>query len=64
MLMRKPGVLYDPAADAMYITLNPEGNFHRTREISESVILDMDVEGEVMGIEILSPPQEIIERFA
>lgn len=61
--MRKSGGTYDPEADAVYISLNPEGNFKRTLEISDSVILDLDLDGEVMGIEILSPPQELCERF-
>lgn len=61
--MRKPGTTYDPAADAMYILINPDGNFDKSREISESVILDVDLDGEVIGIEILSPPSELVERF-
>lgn len=60
----KPGVTYDPEADVMYIRLAPYANFHRYVEVSESVILDIDLDGEVMGIEILSPPPEITERFS
>lgn len=61
--MKQSGVTYDHDADAMYIALNPQGNLHRTSIISDSVILDIDIDGEVMGIEILSPPDEIVEGF-
>lgn len=62
--MRKPCISYDPEADALFILLNPDGNFRKSLEMDESVILDMTVDGEVMGIEILSPPSEIAERFS
>jgi uncharacterized protein YuzE len=61
--VKQPGIKYDEEADAIYITLNPHGNFRRTTEVSDSVILDIDIDGEVMGIEILSPPPEVVERL-
>ena len=60
--MKEP-FIYDEDADALYITLNPHGNFRKSIEVSESVILDIDIDGEVMGIEILSPPHDITERL-
>jgi len=61
--MNKPGITYDEDADALYITLNAEGNIRKTSMVSDSVILDIDVDGEVMGIEILSPPPDVVERI-
>ena len=61
--MKKAGIIYDEDADALYITLNPHGNIRKTKIITDSVILDIDIDGEVMGIEILSPPTEITERL-
>jgi uncharacterized protein YuzE len=48
---------YDPAADAMYLYLaerspgTPE--VARTEEVTPGVMLDLDVEDRVIGIEIL-----------
>ena len=45
---------YDPAADAMFIWLAPEGvKSAETREVSPGVMLDYDAEGHLIGIEVL-----------
>lgn len=62
--MKNGYVTYDRKADALYIYVNPEADFNRSMEISESVTLDIDADDEVMGIEILSPPQALIERLS
>lgn len=45
-------ISYDPKVDAMYIEL-AKGKYDVSREISESVIVDVDKNGKILGIEIL-----------
>jgi uncharacterized protein YuzE len=45
-------ITYDPEADAVYITVG-RGNIDRTEE-SGPFIYDVDAEGNIVGIEILS----------
>ncbi len=44
---------YDPEADAAYLQLD-EGEVAETREIAENLYVDLDSDGLVLGIEILS----------
>ena len=44
---------YDREADAAYIRLK-DGKFARNERISNSVVLDLDEKGELLGIEILN----------
>lgn len=43
---------YDPKADAMYIQL-AKGKYEVSREISDSVIVDEDKKGKILGVEVL-----------
>lgn len=43
---------YDPKADAAYIEL-AKGKYEVSREISESVIVDEDRKGKILGVEVL-----------
>ncbi len=45
-------IQYDPKVDAIYIEL-AKGKYEVSREISDSVIVDEDKNGKVLGIEIL-----------
>jgi uncharacterized protein YuzE len=45
-------ITYDNKADALYIKLR-EGKFGSNKEMVEGIILDMDVDNAVLGIEIL-----------
>ena len=45
-------ITYDPEADAVYITIG-RGKFDRTKETGP-FIYDVDAEGHILGIEILS----------
>jgi uncharacterized protein YuzE len=45
-------ITYDPEADAVYITVG-RGNVDRTEETGK-FICDLDAEGHIVGIEILS----------
>jgi len=46
-------VRYDEEADALYIKLQ-EGGYHESDEIKDGFILDYDLAGNIIGIEILS----------
>ena len=43
---------FDPLTDAMYIEL-ADGEVEKTEEIKPGMMLDYDVDGNVLGIEIL-----------
>lgn len=42
----------DPQADALYLTLK-RGRVHRSREVEDGVVLDLDRRGHVLGVEML-----------
>ena len=44
---------YDKDADAMYIELR-KGKFAKNKKVNEDIILDLDKQGKVLGIELLS----------
>lgn len=44
---------YDPEADAIYIKL-ADGGYDESEDVSPGVILDFTLDGQVMGVEILS----------
>ncbi len=46
-------VIYDPTVDALTIILN-DAPVEESDEVESGVILDYDIEGNVVGIEILS----------
>lgn len=43
---------YDQQADAMYIRLR-SGNVAGSKEVHPGVVLDLDTQGQVLGIELL-----------
>jgi uncharacterized protein YuzE len=45
-------ITYDPEADALYIELRPAPPVD-SRDIEEGVTADLDVDGHVIGIEVL-----------
>lgn len=49
---------YDPKVDAIYIEL-AKGVYKVSRKISDSVIVDEDKNGKVLGIEILDAKKNI-----
>ena len=49
---------YDPKVDAMYIELS-KGRYNRTKKISESILVDEDSKGKILGIEILDAKKNI-----
>lgn len=51
---------YDPVADAMFIWLAPEDvKSVETKEISPGVMLDYDVDGNVIGMEVMDVRQRV-----
>ena len=51
---------YDPDADAMYIKVK-EGKIAGTRQIDENVIIDVDKEGCLLGVEVLFVKERVPE---
>jgi uncharacterized protein YuzE len=51
-------VTYDPQADAVYIALKAI-TIERTSALDEGTVIDYDVEGEVVGVEILHASRRI-----
>jgi len=51
-------ITYDTKADALYIRLR-DGEFGSNKEIEEGIILDLDKEGCLLGLEILDASRRI-----
>lgn len=51
-------ISYDSKVDVLYIEL-AKGKYDASREISESVVVDEDKKGKVLGIEILDASENI-----
>lgn len=47
-------IQYDKIADAMYVYLGFKKKIVKTIEINDSLLVDVDKKGEVVGIEILN----------
>ena len=57
-------VSYDNLADAVYIKIKPEAKVHRTVEFAPETFVDLDEDGDLIGIEMLNPGQLILKRIA
>jgi uncharacterized protein YuzE len=56
---------YDPEADAMFVWFGPEGvKSVETREVAPGIMLDIDSEGRVIGIEVLDLRERMIRGKA
>lgn len=53
---------YDPKADAVYIEL-AKGKYEVSREISESVVVDEDKNGKILGVEVLDVSKILGPKF-
>ncbi|MBN2367904.1 DUF2283 domain-containing protein [Candidatus Woesearchaeota archaeon] len=51
-------ITFDKDADAMYIKLR-EGEFSKNKKIDDLTIVDMDKEGNLLGIELLDVSKRI-----
>ena len=52
MLFTKMKIRYDKDADAMYIKIR-DGKIDRTKKIDDNTLLDVDKDGNLLGIELL-----------
>jgi uncharacterized protein YuzE len=56
---------YDPEADAMFVWFGPKGiKSAGTEEVSPGIMLDVDSEGRVIGIEVLDVSERMIRSEA
>ncbi len=49
---------YDKKVDAIYLEL-AKGKYDKTRKVSDVILVDEDVKGKVLGIEILDATKNI-----
>lgn len=54
-------ITYDKEADAVYFQLH-DGKFYSNKKIDDSTILDLDNEGNILGIEILDASKRIPKK--
>jgi uncharacterized protein YuzE len=52
-------IRYDTSIGAAYITLNDDVTVRATKSITDSVLIDLDTDGQVIGVELLSPGESI-----
>ncbi len=53
---------YDPKVEAMYIEM-AKGTYKVSRKISDSVLIDEDSKGKILGIEILDVPKTLVSKL-
>lgn len=53
---------YDPKVDAVYIEL-AKGKYEVSREISESIVVDEDRNGKILGVEVLDVSKILGPKF-
>ena len=49
---------YDSKIDAIYIEL-AKGKYSKTKKVSDSILVDEDAKGKILGIEILDAKENI-----
>ncbi len=57
--MNSPQVTYDPEANALYMRFS-DNEIAETLELSESVYVDVDVDGVPVGLEVLDASSNLI----
>ncbi len=56
---------YDPEADALLVWFGPEGiGSANTEEVAPGIMLDFDIEGRVIGIEVLDVSERMARKAA
>jgi len=55
-------ITYDKNADAMYIEIQ-EGEFFANKKTDSETIIDLDKDGNILGIEILNVSKRIPKNF-
>jgi len=56
-------VEYDPEANAIYIRIK-KGEVETSEPLSDDIIVDLDQNGEVLGIEILLPKSDVVKKLS
>jgi len=56
-------VEYDPEANAIYIRIK-KGEVETSEPLSDDIIVDLDENGEVLGIEILLPKSDVVKKLS
>ena len=51
-------IRYDKKVDAMYLEL-AKGKYDRTRKVTDTILVDEDAKGKILGIEILDAKKNI-----
>ncbi|MEK6936281.1 MAG: DUF2283 domain-containing protein [Nanoarchaeota archaeon] len=55
-------ITFDKDADAVYIELS-EGEFASNKKIDKDTIIDLDKDGNILGIEIINASKRIAKNF-
>ena len=55
-------ITYDKIADAMYIYLNKATKVFKTVKMTDKLLVDLDKEGKLLGIEILDASSQIKQK--
>lgn len=53
-------ITYDKKTDAMYIKLNDKAVYHKTRKVTDDVLVDYSKDGKVVGVEILAASENTV----
>ena len=56
-------VEYDPEANAIYIRIK-KGEVETSEPLSDDIIVDLDENGEALGIEILLPKSDVVKKLS
>lgn len=54
---------YDKEADAMYIYLNNKGQYLKSIKINDDFIIDIDKDGNYLGIELLYASKQVCQEI-
>ncbi len=54
-------IIYDPEADALYISFTSQGKYAESEEIEQGIIVDYSEDGKIIGIEILNVKEKLEE---
>lgn len=54
-------ITYDPAVNALYISFR-EARPHDSRDVAEGITIDLDVDGRIIGLEVLDARERLGEE--
>jgi uncharacterized protein YuzE len=55
---------YDSEHDILYIDVVPDKKVHNTQPLNDDILVDLDEEGNIVGIEIWQASKNIVEPVA